>query len=218
MPPWSDRQSTCRRIRAILGGSKVSDKITVIDQLMERADALFIGGGMAYTFLKVQGTAIGNSLCEEEHLGTAENILKKGEETGVTIYLPLDHIVTDSFDSVDNIQTVTGDIPEGTLALDIGPLTLNAWVDGLDGAKTVIWNGPVGVFEKAPFVGGTRGLATKLAAMEDTITVIGGGDTAAAVRTFGLSDRMTHVSTGGGASLEFLEGKTLPGVAALESA
>lgn len=203
---------------AILGGAKVADKIGVITRLLDQVNKLIIGGGMSYTFLKTQGHAIGSSRLEADKLDIAKDILKKAEEKGVEVLLPVDHIVTDGFsDQSSNVKTVgVGGIEDGWEGVDVGPQTVEIFKKALADAKTVVWNGPVGVFEQARFANGSRAVAETLAGLTESTTVIGGGDTAAAVQQFGLADRMSHISTGGGASLEFLEGKVLPGVAILK--
>ncbi len=193
----------------ILGGAKVSDKILVLDQLAKKVDAILVGGGMAYTLLKAQGKPVGASKVEEDKLDVAGKILA----SGARIVLPVDHVAADKFDAAAQTKVV-GEVPEGWMGLDIGPKTVELFKGELSKAKTVLWNGPVGVFEMDPFANGTREIANFLASLQAT-TVVGGGDTAAAVEKFGVEEKMAHVSTGGGASLEFLEGKTLPGVAAL---
>jgi len=198
----------------ILGGAKVEDKIKVIDNLLEKVDVLIIGGGMAYTFLKAQGQAIGASKLEEESLDYAKSLLEAAKEKGVDIVLPLDNVVADDFAETANTDVVEGDIEDGWMGLDVGPQTTEAFVAKLRDAGTVVWNGPAGVFEWCPFRKGTKAIAEALAESSAT-TIVGGGDTAAAIDLFGLEDKMSHVSTGGGASLEFLEGKELPGIAAL---
>jgi len=205
-----------RPLLAILGGAKVSDKITVIDNLLNLVDTLVIGGGMAYTFMKAQGYAIGNSLLDEAGLDTARQVMAKAKEKGVELLLPVDNIAADDFSNDANTKVCgLGEIEDGWEGLDIGPKTLEQFIDAIKKASTVVWNGPVGVFEMEKFCGGTRGIADVLAESETITSVIGGGDTAAAVVQFGLADKMSHVSTGGGASLEMLEGKILPGIAAL---
>jgi len=200
---------------AILAGAKVSDKIGVIENLLDKVDALVIGGGMAYTFEKAQGHAIGASLVEDDKLDLARELLEKAKEKGVTIVLPTDHVIADEFKADAQTKIVeVGQIPEGWQGLDIGPKTIEAFKTAIAGAKTIVWNGPVGVFEMAPFAGGTREIA-KAIAESGAISVIGGGDSARAVKEAGVAERMTHISTGGGASLELLEGRLLPGVAAL---
>jgi len=200
---------------AILGGAKVSDKILVIENLLSKVNALVIGGGMAYTFLKAKGEPIGNSKLEGDRVDTAKQILEKAKAAKVDVLLPVDHVVADKFDAAANTKVVDR-IPDGWMALDVGPKTVDLFVRKLKEARTVVWNGPLGVFEMAPFAKGTEAIAKALAAGNAT-TIIGGGDTAAAVNQFGLGDKMSHISTGGGASLEFLEGKELPGVAALSN-
>ena len=201
---------------AILGGAKVSDKIGVIDSLLEKVDTLIIGGGMAYTFYKAQGYNVGDSLCEEEKCELALELLTKAKENGVKMLLPIDNIVGREFNENTETQVVAWtDIPDGWQGLDIGPKTISMFEKELEGAKTIVWNGPLGVFEIEKFAKGTNAIAHKLAMIPDAITIIGGGDSVAAVERAGLADKMTHVSTGGGASLEFLEGKKLPGIEAL---
>ena len=201
---------------AILGGAKVSDKIRVLERLLEKVDRLLIGGGMAYTFLSAQGHAIGSSKLEAEKLPFAKELLAKASARSVTLLLPTDHVITTTFKPTGKVRTTAGvDIPEGWLGADIGPKTIRAFTAALADAKTVIWNGPVGVFEQERFAAGSRRIAETLARLKAT-TVIGGGDTAACVKQFKLAERMSHLSTGGGASLEYLEGKTLPGIAILQ--
>lgn len=199
---------------AILGGAKVSDKLTVIDSLLDRCDALLVGGGMAYTFLKALGHTVGNSLVEEDRIAMCEAALAKAKSKGVELLLPVDHVVADRF-AADATTSVTAiDIPDGVMALDIGPKTQELYSDRILSAKTVVWNGPMGVFEMEAFRKGTEGVGKALAACSGT-TVVGGGDSVAAIHLLGLADQVDHVSTGGGASLELLEGKTLPGIDAL---
>ena len=199
---------------AILGGSKVSSKISVIENLLDKVDTLIIGGGMAYTFAKALGGNVGKSLLEEDYCEYALNMLKKAEEKGVKLLLPLDNVVADDFSNDANTQVVaTGQIPDGWEGLDIGPKTAALYAETVKTAKTVVWNGPMGCFEMPNFAAGTEAVAKALADT-DAVTIIGGGDSAAAVNQLGYGDKMTHISTGGGASLEFLEGKELPGVAA----
>ena len=201
---------------AIIGGSKVSSKISVLESLVKTCDTIVIGGGMAYTFLKVQGHAIGKSLVEDDYLDTAKNFLAAAAKKGVKVILPVDHVCADNFAEDAKPVTVDAiDIPENLMGMDIGPKTTKAIVDALKTAKSVVWNGPMGVFEFASFAKGTEAVAKALAA-SDAITVVGGGDSVAAINKFGLADKISHVSTGGGASLEFLEGKVLPGIKALE--
>ncbi len=200
---------------AILGGAKVSDKIGVISRLLEKVDRLLIGGGMSYTFLKAQGYAIGSSKLEADKIDLAKQLLEKATQRNVELLLPVDHVITTSLDPGTPVKTVkVGQIPDGWGGADIGPETIKRFVAALADAKTVIWNGPVGVFEQERFMNGSRAIAQALAASKAT-TVIGGGDSAACVQQLGLADKMTHISTGGGASLEFLEGKVLPGIAIL---
>ena len=200
---------------AILGGAKVKDKIGVITNLIEKVDTLLIGGGMAYTFMKATGGEIGNSLCDDERLSLALELLDKAKAKGVKLLLPVDNVCGKEFNN-DTEQMVceSGKIPEGWEGLDIGPKTVELFSKEIKAAKTVVWNGPMGVFEMPNFAKGTLAIATAMAE-SDATTIIGGGDSAAAVTQMGLADKMSHISTGGGASLEFLEGKTLPGVAAL---
>ena len=204
-----------RPFAAIMGGAKVGDKIPVITNLLNKVDILIIGGGMVYTFLKAQGYSIGTSLLDEEGLKLVPEILKKAEEKGVQILLPVDTVAADSFSEDAAYDNYDADkIPEDRMGLDIGPKTIQLFTENLKKAKTIVWNGPMGVFEMAPFAVGTKAIAECLAE-SDATTIIGGGDSAAAVQQFGLGDKMTHISTGGGASLEFLEGKELPGIAIL---
>jgi phosphoglycerate kinase len=201
---------------AILGGAKVSDKIKVIESLLNKADKVLIGGGMANTFLRAQGRKTGASLVEEEALDTARELLKKG---GDKLVLPVDVVIADAFKNDANTRVISAkeDVPDGWQILDIGPKTIEEYRKILETAKTVVWNGPMGVFEMENFAKGTNAIAKILAALtgQGVITIIGGGDSAAAVQQAGLADKMTHISTGGGASLELLEGQVLPGVAAL---
>ena len=198
----------------ILGGAKVSDKITVIENLLPKADEIIIGGGMCYTFLKAQGRQIGNSKLEKDKIDLARDILAQAKKQNVKISLPIDNIVTDKIGEGSKAEIVGEDIPEGLIGVDIGPKTIESYCADLRGAQTILWNGPLGIFEIDAFANGTKKVAECISKLK-AITIIGGGDTAAAVSKFGLEDKMTHVSTGGGASLEFLEGKTLPGIAAL---
>lgn len=199
---------------AILGGAKVSSKISVINNLLDKVDVLIIGGGMGYTFAKAMGGQIGKSLCEDDYLQYSLDMMKKAEEKGVKLLLPVDNRIGDNFSNDCNIQIVkAGEIPEGWEGLDIGPETEKLFCDAVKDAKTVVWNGPMGCFEMPNFAHGTEAVAKALAET-DAVTIIGGGDSAAAVNQLGYGDKMTHISTGGGASLEFLEGKELPGVAA----
>lgn len=200
---------------AILGGAKVKDKIKVIDNLLNKVDALLIGGGMAYTFLKAQGKTIGSSKLDKDGLDTAKAALDKAAKKNIPILLPIDHVVGDKFDASANTKVVGVDIPDGWMGLDIGPKTIKLFEDKLKTAKTIIWNGPLGVFEMDKFAKGTEDVAKYIAGLKGVISIIGGGDTAAAVAKFGVDDKMSHVSTGGGASLEYLEGEGLPGIDAL---
>jgi len=199
---------------AILGGAKVSSKISVIENLLDKVDTLIIGGGMSFTFSKAQGGKVGNSLLEEDYCEYALEMVKKAEEKGVKLLLPVDAVIGDTFSNDANAEVVAdGEIPDGWLGLDIGPETEKIFCDAVKDAKTVVWNGPMGCFEMPKFASGTKVVAQALAET-DAVTIIGGGDSAAAVNQMGFGDKMTHISTGGGASLEFLEGKELPGVAA----
>ena len=199
---------------AILGGAKVSDKLAVVKNLLDKVDTLIIGGGMAYTFLKAQGHDVGNSLCELDQLDYARDMIEKAKANGKQFLLPVDNVAADKFDAEANTQIVGNDIPAGWMALDIGPKTTELYAAAIKGAKTVVWNGPMGCFEMKKFAGGTTGVSQAVAA-SGAVSIIGGGDSVSAVNKSGLADKMTHISTGGGASLEFLEGKELPGVAAL---
>jgi len=199
---------------AILGGAKVSDKIMVIENLLNKVDALLIGGGMAYTFLKAQGMEVGSSKLEMDKIDVAKSIMSKAKQRGVKLVLPIDHLIADKLDAVSNTRVVTDVIPQGWMALDIGPKTVDEFKKELRYAKMIVWNGPLGVFEIKKFSRGTEDVARFIAGLK-TISIIGGGDTASAISKFGLERSMTHISTGGGASLEYLEGKTLPGIAAL---
>ena len=200
---------------AVLGGAKVSDKIGVINNLLDKADTIIIGGGMAYTFAKAQGGSIGKSLCEEDKLDYAREMIAKAEKNGVKLLLPSDTMAADDFSNDAKRQVVsTMAIPDGWEGMDIGPDTIRTFCDAVKGAGTVVWNGPMGVFEFENFAAGTRAMAQALAD-SGAITIVGGGDSAAAVDQMGFADKITHISTGGGASLEFLEGLELPGVACL---
>ena len=203
-----------RPLVAILGGAKVSDKLTVIDSLLDRCDALLVGGGMAYTFLKVQGHSVGSSLVEDDRLDMCRAALAKAEAKGVKLLLPVDHVVADRFAADAKTQVTDVDIPDGMMALDIGPKTQALYAETIRSAKTVVWNGPMGVFEMEAFRHGTSSVGKALADCGGT-TVVGGGDSVAAIHLLGLADSVDHVSTGGGASLELLEGKVLPGIEAL---
>lgn len=201
---------------AILGGSKVSDKINVIRNLLEKVDTLIIGGGMAYTFSAAEGGKIGTSLLEEDKIPYALDMMKQAKEKGVRFLTPVDTVIAKEFKNDTEYKTVTaGEIPDGWMGLDIGEKTRELFADAVKGAKTVVWNGPMGVFEFENFAGGTKAVAEAMAAINAT-TIIGGGDSAAAVNQMGYGEKMSHISTGGGASLEFLEGKELPGVAAVD--
>jgi len=206
-----------RPFTAIIGGAKVKDKIGVIDNLLEKVDNLIIGGGLAYTFIKAQGHEVGKSLLEEDKLDLANTFIAKAKEKGVNFYMPFDVVIADDFSVDANTKIVSiEEIPSDWEALDIGPKTRETYKKVIQESKLVIWNGPMGVFELEPFANGTKAIAEALAEAKDTYSVIGGGDSAAAVEQFGLADQMSHISTGGGASLEFMEGKVLPGVAALD--
>ena len=201
---------------AILGGSKISGKLDVIDRLLDKVDTLLIGGAMTYTFVKAKGGKIGSSLCEDDYIDYALKMLKKAEDNGVQMLLPVDDVIADAFDNNANKKTAdAGETPDGWIALDIGPKTAALYAEAVANAKTVVWNGPMGAFEMSNFADGTRAVAQALADT-DAVTIIGGGDSAAAVNQMGFADKMSHISTGGGASLEFLEGKELPGVAAAD--
>ena len=205
-----------RPFTAIIGGAKVKDKIGVIENLLEKVDNLIIGGGLAYTFIKAQGHEIGKSLLEADKIDLANSFIEKAKEKGVNFYMPVDAIVADDFSGDANIKEVAiEEIPADWEALDIGPKTREIYRDVIQKSKLVIWNGPMGVFEIDAFAGGTKAVAEALAEAEGTYSVIGGGDSAAAVEKFNLAEKMSHISTGGGASLEFMEGKELPGVVAL---
>ncbi len=206
--------SPVRPFVAILGGAKVSDKLAVVNNLLDKVDTLIIGGGMAYTFLKAQGHDVGNSLCELDQLDYANQMIAKAKANGKKLLLPVDNVAADKFDAAAATKVVGNDIPAGWMALDIGPKTIAAYAAAIQGAKTVVWNGPMGCFEMKPFAAGTFGVCQAVADSGST-SIIGGGDSVSAVNKSGLAAKMTHISTGGGASLEFLEGKELPGVAAL---
>lgn len=197
---------------AIIGGAKVSDKIGVIENMLAKADKVIVGGGMAYTFLKAMGENVGNSLVEEDKIQLAKDTLEKGKGK---IVLPVDNVIADAFSNDANIKVVEGDIQEGWMGLDIGPKSIELFKDTLKGAKTVVWNGPMGVFEMPNFEKGTLAVCEAISELPDAITVIGGGDSAAAAIQLGFQDKFSHISTGGGASLEYMEGKTLPGIAVI---
>ena len=199
---------------AMLGGAKVSDKIMVIENLMEKVDALLIGGGMAYTFIKAEGKEIGSSKLEADKLDVARDLMRKAKEKGVKMLLPVDHLIADKIDANSNTRVVDETVPQNWMAVDIGPKTVDEFKKELRNAKMIIWNGPLGIFEISKFARGTEDIARFIAGLKAT-TIIGGGDTASAISKFGLADAMSHISTGGGASLEYMEGKVLPGVAAL---
>ncbi len=206
-----------RPFMAILGGAKVSDKIGVIDSLLEKVDTLMIGGGMAYTFFKAQGYGVGNSICEEDKLDLAKELMEKAKTKGVKLMLPIDTKIGKEFKPDTESKTVSWtEIPDGWEGFDIGEKTIEMYQEELRKAKTVVWNGPVGLFEFDQFAIGTNAIAKALSELTDATTIIGGGDSAAAVKKAGLQDKMTHISTGGGASLEFLEGKKLPGIECLQ--
>lgn len=209
-------ENPVRPFVAILGGAKVSDKINVINNLLDKVDTLIIGGGMAYTFDKAKGNEIGNSLCEEDKLDYALEMIKKAKEKGVNLLLPVDHVEGQAF-SNDTEHKVVDMIDAGWSGFDIGPKSITLFKNALEGAKTVVWNGPMGVFEFSNFAAGTLEVCSAVANLEGATTVIGGGDSVNAVKRLGFADKMTHISTGGGASLEFLEGKELPGVAAADN-
>ncbi|HET6934714.1 MAG TPA: phosphoglycerate kinase [Candidatus Angelobacter sp.] len=202
---------------AIIGGAKVSDKIDVIRNLLTKVDALLIGGAMAYTFLKAQGKQVGKSLVEEDKLDLAKELLAEAQKKNVRLLLPYDHVIAEKIDASAKTSIVSTDqgIPADQMGLDIGPETVKSFSDEISRAKTIVWNGPMGVFEVAPFAKGTMKIAQAVAANSGATSIVGGGDSVAAVHQSGLADKITHISTGGGASLEFLEGKKLPGVEAL---
>ncbi|MGV3487256.1 MAG: phosphoglycerate kinase [Tuberibacillus sp.] len=205
-----------RPFTAIIGGAKVKDKIGVIDNLLNKVDHLIVGGGLAYTFVKAKGYEIGKSLLDEERIDLARSFMEKAEEKGVQFHMPVDVVVADDFSETANKKVVPIDqIPADWEALDIGPKTAEIYANVIKESKLVVWNGPMGVFELDAFAQGTKAVAEALANAQDTVSIIGGGDSAAAVEKFHLADQMSHISTGGGASLELMEGKTLPGVAIL---
>lgn len=205
-----------RPFAAILGGAKVSDKISLINNIIDKVDIIIVGGGMCYTFLKAKGISIGSSKLEQDKIDLAKSILENSANKKVEIVLPCDHIIADKFDANANTKvTSDANIPDGWMGLDIGPKTVELFKSKLKNSKTILWNGPLGVFEMKPFAGGSKKIAEYISTLGAT-TVIGGGDTASAVSQFGLQSKMSHISTGGGASLEFLEGKVLPGIAALK--
>lgn len=203
---------------AIMGGAKVKDKIPVITSLLEKVDTIIIGGGMSYTFFKARGFEIGKSICDDDGLDLAREIMAAADEKNVKFLIPVDTIAAYEFDNDSPSETYDMDeIPSDRMGMDIGEKTLELYTEELKNAKTVIWNGPMGVFEMPNFSKGTRGIAECLSNLKDAVTIIGGGDSAAAVTQFGLADKMTHISTGGGASLGFIEGKELPGIKCLEN-
>lgn len=208
--------SPAKPFAAVIGGAKVSSKIAVLESLLGKVDTLIIGGGMAYTFLKARGIAVGKSLVEDDMIDTAKSVLNKAAEKKVALLLPVDHVATQEFSAEAASKVVSGQaLEDGWMGMDIGPQSVEKFKTALKGAKTVFWNGPMGVFEFPKFAEGTNAIARTLAGLEGAVTVIGGGDSVSAVKKAGLADRMSHISTGGGASLELVEGKTLPGVAAL---
>ena len=197
---------------AILGGSKVSSKIGVINHLLEKADKVIVGGGMTYTFYKAKGIAVGSSLVEDDKVELAKELIEKA---GDKLVLPVDNVVADKFANDAEYKTVEGDIPDGYMALDVGEKSVELFKETLKDAKTVVWNGPMGVFEMPNFAKGTLALGEFLATLSDATTIVGGGDSVAAAKQLGIADKLSHVSTGGGSSLEYLEGKTLPAIAVL---
>jgi phosphoglycerate kinase len=205
---------------AIIGGAKVSDKILIIENLLERATDIIIGGGMAYTFMKAAGGHIGNSLCEDDRLDMVNGLLKKAEEKGVCIHLPSDSIIADKFaaDANDSVAPSNA-IPDGWMGLDIGPMAIEQFSNVIKQSKTILWNGPMGVFEMAKFQKGTKAIATAIAeaTANGAFSLVGGGDSVAAVNQFGYTDKVSYISTGGGALLEYFEGKVLPGIAAIKA-
>ena len=204
---------------AIIGGAKVSDKILIIENLLERATDIIIGGGMAYTFMKAEGGKIGNSLCENDRVDTAKELLKKAEEKGVCIHLPADSIIASKFAAdAETSNAPSNAIPDGWMGLDIGPNAVEQFVNVIHRSKTILWNGPMGVFEMENFQHGTKAIATAVAeaTQKGAFSLVGGGDSVAAVNQFGFADKVSYVSTGGGAMLEYFEGKTLPGIAAVQ--
>lgn len=209
-------ENPLRPFVAILGGAKVSDKIGVISNLIEKVDTLIIGGGMAYTFFKAMGKNVGNSLCELDKVDLAKDLMEKANAKGIKFLLPIDTVCVDAFDNDANRMVSEGGVPDNWEGVDIGPKTIKLFSDALVDAKTIVWNGPMGVFEMPNFAVGTKAIASALAE-SDAITIIGGGDSAAAVTQLGYASRMTHISTGGGASLELLEGKVLPGIECLNN-
>ena len=211
-------ENPVRPFVAILGGAKVSDKLAVVNNLLDKVDTLIIGGGMAYTFLKAQGHDVGASLCEPDQLDYAREMIALAKERGVQFLLPVDSVAADKFDAEANTQVVGEDVPDGWMGLDIGPKSIELFSNAVKAAKTVVWNGPMGCFEMAKFAAGTFGVCDAVATVKANggVSIIGGGDSVSAVKKSGKAAEMSHVSTGGGASLEYLEGKVLPGVAALD--
>jgi len=209
-------ESPKRPVVAVIGGAKVSDKIVVLENLLDKVDRVLIGGGMAYTFLKAQGKTVGSSLCEDDRLDTALAVINKAAKKNVELLLPSDHLVADSFSETANTKVVGDNIPDGWMGLDIGPETTALYQERLASAATVVWNGPMGVFELEPFSHGTSAIATVLA-NSDCLSVVGGGDSVAAIKKNKVENSISHISTGGGAFLEMLEGKQLPGILALNS-
>lgn len=207
-------ESPKRPVVAVIGGAKVSDKIVVLENLLDKVDRVLIGGGMAYTFLKAQGKTVGSSLCEDDRLDTALAVINKAADKNVELLLPSDHLVADSFSETANAKVVGGNIPDGWMGLDIGPETTALYRERLVSAATVVWNGPMGVFELEPFSHGTSAIA-KVLADSNCLSVVGGGDSVAAIKKNEVENRISHISTGGGAFLEMLEGKQLPGILAL---
>jgi phosphoglycerate kinase len=206
-------------LTAIMGGAKISDKILIIENLLDRVDNLIIGGGMAYTFFKAQGGKIGNSLCEDDKLDLAKSLIEKAKAKGVNLLLPVDSVIADKFDNNANIEIADNmNIKDGYMGLDIGPKAVAEFKKVISESKTVLWNGPMGVFEMSNFAKGTKEVAAAVVAATEAggFSLIGGGDSAAAVNILGYGDKVSYVSTGGGALLEYMEGKVLPGVAALE--
>ena len=202
---------------SILGGSKVSSKIGVIDNLLDKVDTLIIGGGMTFTFIKAMGGKVGKSLVEDDYLDFAKKMIEKAEKNGTKLLLPVDILAAKEFDKDSDFEVVKADeLPDDTMGLDIGPETIKLYCDALEGAKTIVWNGPMGVFEFPKFAEGTKAVAQKMADSKNAVTIIGGGDSAAAVNLFGLSNAYTHVSTGGGASLVMMEGEPLPAIEAAD--
>ncbi len=208
-----------RPFTAIIGGAKVSDKILILENLLERATDIIIGGGMAYTFMKAMGGQIGNSLCEEDRLETARDIIAKAEAKGVCIHLPGDSLIADKFDAAANTSSAPSNaIPDGWMGLDIGPIACDEFAKVIKASKTILWNGPMGVFEMQKFQHGTKVIATAVAEATEAgaFSLVGGGDSVAAVNQFGFAEKVSYVSTGGGAMLEYFEGKVLPGIAAIK--